>query len=811
MKAPINWLREFVDIDIPLDELARRLTLNGLETKVEYRVHIDPKIIVAQITAVSAHPNAERLRLVTVDIGSCETTVVCGAPNVNVGDKVAFAQLGSIVKNGQENVELKSATIRGVESCGMICAEDELGISASHEGILVLNEFAPIGESVLSIVGEATIDVEITSNRADCMSIMGIAYEVAAACDKQVRVLPSDYQEIETITREYLKVRIINPNVTSFYSAAFIGGVKVGPSPQWMQDRLITCGVRPVNNIVDVTNYMLLEVGLPMHAFDYDKLESKSLIVRSSQNDQKFVTLDGKEHVLKEGMGIICDGEKPVALAGIMGGLDTSITDTCQNVALEAACFNPASIHKTSHALNISTEASTRFERGLSAAVTLPALKRGIHLILQVAGGYTTKGLATDILRNAAHNSVEANFGEIRSLLGLNEKEWPNVSLVNALKKFGIIWNNVAPDDYGDTYSVQYSDYGSAAIPYHRSDVKNYQDLAEEVARGIGYDKLPLRSLPSGLPSDRHHPAYVAKNKVRLAMSACGFWEVITHGLTNIEELQKTKPNIEELKPSPLKVLNPMAGAQEYLRTNMRGALLSAIRENRKHEDGTIKLYELGRVFIPRGEGVLPAEPEMLYAALVGDKSGVTWPKADLADFFSVKGTAEVILDSFGIKADFVIGTDEGLLEGQRADVVCDGKKIGVVGQVHPIVCRNFDLHEQVFMLNFSLSALIALGKQKLDYYPVNHYQKSERDVAFIVDEGIKAQALLDLMKAPLVQSAKLFDVYSGKQVPQGKKSLAFRLTLQAPDRTLMDAETEATVSAIVASVQNEFGASLRS
>jgi len=811
MKIPVSWLRDFVDIDIPLNELADRLTQNGLETKVEYATEIDSKVIVAQITAVSPHPNADRLRLVTVDTGKGLTTVVCGAPNVNLGDKVAFAQVGSTVRINHQPTELKVSTIRGVESCGMICAEDELGISDNHQGIIVLNTFAPIGEPVLSLIGEAILDVEITPNRADCMSVVGMAYEVAAACDKRVQMANSEYQETNMLTREKLKVRIIDPDVTTFYSAAFLGEIKVEPSPKWMQDRLSIMGVRPVNNIVDVTNYVLMEMGLPMHAFDYDKLQSKSLVVRSIQEEQTFVTLDGKEHLLTVGTGVICDGERPIAIAGIMGGLDTAISAETKNIALEAACFNPASIHRSAHGLKLSTEASTRFERGLSVAIVLSAIKRGIHLIQTLTGAYTTKGVTTDVLSSARSNSLDFDLGFARRFLGLDENVWSNQVLVKALKKFGLEWSN-AYDDYSDSYSSsQISNTGLVSVPYHRSDITNHQDLVEEVARGIGYDNIPVGSMASALPNDRHQPSYLAKMKARAVMGACGFWEIITHGLTSIEELKKTKPLVEELKPMPLRVLNPMAGGQEYLRTNMRGALLVAIRENRKHQDGVLKLYELGHVFIPRGEGVMPAEPEMLYAALVGDRSGVAWPAAEKIDFYRVKGVAQALLSAFGIDAQYVNGTDDGLLEGRRADVMVDGKKVGVVGQVHPTVCGNFDINEEVFMLNFSLPALMALGKTRIDYRPVIRFPKSERDLAFIVDKRVASQEVLDLLKDPLVQEVSLFDLYEGRQVGDGKKSLAFRLTLQASDRTLTDGEIDQTIERIVGQVKEKFGAVLRS
>ncbi|MCL2474994.1 MAG: phenylalanine--tRNA ligase subunit beta [Chloroflexi bacterium] len=818
MRVPISWLNDFITIDIPLSELIRRLTMAGLESKLEYSFDIDRKIVVAEILEVKPHPNADKLRLVTVGYDHGIDTVVCGAPNLVVGDKVAFAKLGAQVKSNGQIVELKTANIRGVESAGMICAEDELGIGTSHEGIMILNHFAPLGEPVASVLGEVILNVEITPNRADCMSVLGIAYEVAAAMDKQVKLPQHQYEErLSVLSREKLKVRIIDPQVSMFYMGAYVEGVKVGPSPQWVQDRLLICGVRPICNVVDITNYVLLEFGQPLHAFDYDKLQTHSLTVRTAGPDDHFIALDGKEHILKEDMGVITDGTAPVALAGIIGGMSTAVDENTVNIALEGASFNATMVHNTARTLKINTEASLRFERGISPMLVDKVLRRAVYLILEICGGQTPKGLSHDILKPPQQHGINIEMNQVRPMLGMRNDDpaWSNPVMVKALTKFGFKWSAFAgnDDEFGSMYGKEDQiSNGVVSVPEHRFDVKDFSDILEEVARGIGYDNLPVRLMSSELPHTRHQSSYIAKIKAREAMTRMGFWEIITHGLTSLEELKKTKLESEEFKPMPLKVLNPMADGQEYLRTNMRGALLTAIYENRKHQDSAIKLYELGHIFIPRGEDALPLEPEMIYAAMVGDKSGISWPsKAASVDFYTAKGCAEVLLAAFGIKADYVPSIDDGLLAGARADVMVDGKKIGVVGQVQPTVAQNFEINEAVYMLNFSLPAIISLQKTKIDYHPIIRLPKSERDIAVIVDKNVAAKSLLDLMQAPIVKNARLFDVYQGKQVSLGKKSLAFRLTLQDAGRTLTDKEMDDTVKNIVNILKEQYGAELRS
>ena len=488
MKIPINWLKDYVDVNLPADELAEKLTLAGFEAEeVEIIGGSWDSIIVGQITAVNAHPNADRLHLATVDLGGEEETVVCGAPNLNTGDKIAFARVGASLINpyNGEVEELKTAKIRGVASSGMICSEKELGISDSHEGILILSETATIGIPLRDYMGDTVLDLDVTANRADCLSVVGIAREVAAITGEKLHIPEIDYEETDTLIEDSIDIEIIDPDLCPRYTATLITGITIKDSPVWLQERLIAGGQRPINNIVDITNYVMMEYGQPLHSFDYDTISSKKIIVRRAGEREDFTTLDGTDRKLDNKMLVIGDGQRTVAIAGVMGGLNTEVTDATTNILLEAANFNAATNHYTSNQLGILSEASMRFGRGISAGLTIPALKHATQLIAELGGGKIARGILDVYPGKEDPATVSVTAAKGSRWLGV---EVSAEQVLESLSSLGF-------------ECQREGDRVNATAPYWRIDIKQDVDLIEEVARMIGYDKIPTTLFKDPIPS----------------------------------------------------------------------------------------------------------------------------------------------------------------------------------------------------------------------------------------------------------------------------------------------------------------------
>jgi len=589
MRVTLNWLKEYVDINVPLDDVLNRLTMAGFEGKV---IHIIggnwESIVIGQITAVNPHPNADRLTLVTIDAGTGQETVVCGAPNVAVGQKVAFAPVGAqlIDPHTGKLVPLKSAKIRGVVSNGMACSEKELGISENHEGILVLPVEAPIGTPLADYLGDIVLNLDVTPNRPDCLSIIGIAREIAALTGQGVHLPDISYQEGASSVEHYISVEISAPDLCPRYCASLISGVKLGESPGWMQQRLVACGMRPINNIVDITNYVMLEYGQPLHAFDYERIRGKKIIVRRANDSEVIISLDGVERVLSEGMLVIADEECSVAVAGVMGGANSEVTEQTTSILLEAANFNPASIHYTGRTLDMPSEACIRFERGIRPELTVPALKRATQLIIELAGGEAARGLADVYPGRVEPEPILLSTSEVKRHLGT---EFSLEQIVGVLTSLGFDCRQT-----GSGAEVL------ATAPYWRSDINLPVDLVEEVARIIGYGEIPTTMLSQPIPRQNPEPIIGLKREVRRVLTGFGFQEIISYSLTSLDLLRRLLPESHSPAIVPLRVVNPMTVEQEYLRPNLRANLLSAFSSNRGQVDSGIRIFELGRVYLPR-------------------------------------------------------------------------------------------------------------------------------------------------------------------------------------------------------------------
>jgi phenylalanyl-tRNA synthetase beta chain len=800
MKVSLKWLKDYVDVSLPPVELADKLTMAGIEVKGWQAIGGNwNDIVVGQIVAVNPHPNADRLALPRVDLGTEQKTVVCGAPNLRVGDKVAFARVGAELIDGHSGqlVRLEAARIRGVASSGMVCSEKELGISDYHQEIMVLPADAPVGTPLADYMGDVILDLEVTPNRPDCLSVIGVAREIAALTGQEVRLPDTNYDETGTPIEGQLAVEIIAPDLCPRYSASLITGVKVAPSPHWLQQRLLAGGMRPINNVVDITNFVMLEYGEPLHAFDYSQIRGKKIIVRRAEETEVLVTLDGNRRQLSHDMLVIADTERAVAVAGVMGGADSEMTERTTSIVLEAANFNPASIYHTGTTLGIPSEARMRFERGISPELTIPALKRATRLIIELASGQVAKGIVDAYPGKKEAKPILLSKGELKRQLGVN---FSIKQVKEALTSLGF-----------DCQPAKSASEISVTAPYWRSDINLVEDLVEEVARIIGYDQIPV-TMPGGeVPRQNPAPILGFKEKVRQSLTGYGFYEVINYSLTSLDLLNRLLPQPHPLQPEPLRVVRPMSAEQEYLRPSLRANLLAALEANRRHEESSIRLFELGRVYQPR-PNELPEEPEMLCALMAGPRFDQSWHGGgEPVDFFDAKGVAEGLLGRLGVKADFAPEDDESLHPARQAAIVVEGKRVGVVGELHNKVAEAFDLAEPVYLFEMNLIELLPFILEHKLFQPVSRFPAVVRDIALVVDSGVTNRQVVDIINGfPLVTQVSLFDLYTGGKLPQGKKSMAYRITFQSSSHTLTDEAVNKVQQQIIDKLAKELGATLR-
>ncbi|MBI4186892.1 MAG: phenylalanine--tRNA ligase subunit beta [Chloroflexi bacterium] len=799
MKVSLKWLREYVDAALPAAELARRLTMAGIEVKGVQVIGGDwDNIVIGQTIAVDPHPDADRLRLATVEMGTERLTVVCGAPNLKPGDKVAFARIGArlIDSRSGQKLPLKPAKIRGVVSRGMVCSEKELGISDNHEGIMVLPAGAPVGMPLADYLGDAIFDLEVTPNRPDCLSVLGVAREVAALTGQRLCLPELSYEEAGAPVEGQVSVEIAAADLCPRYCASLVTGVSIAESPEWIQRRLLACGIRPINNIVDITNYVMLEYGQPLHAFDYDKVRGRKIVVRRAAAGETIVTLDGVERTLTGDMLVIADTGRAVALAGVMGGANSEVTGQTSSILLEAANFNPTSIHHTGVALRLASEARTRFERGIRPELVLPAIKRATQLMVQLAGGKAAQGVIDLYPVLVEPKPIGLSLDEVKRVLGV---------------ELGLDRVSAVLDSLGFECRVSSASEVRATPPYWRSDIKLTVDLIEEVARIIGYDSIPTTMLSQRLPSHDPAPIIGLKRRARHVLDRLGFQEVITFSLTGLETLKNLSPESHRVEPVPIRVANPMTADQEYLRPTMKAGLLAALAANRRHEDGSIRLFELGRVYLPGGDG-LPDEPEVVCGVLSGPRQETWWRgNSEPLDFFDAKGMVEGLLRRLGTAAGFEEAQDECLHPNRQTAVVIGDRRLGTVGEVHPRVLEAFEIQEAACLFEINLTALLPFAAGRRLYQPVPRFPSVVRDLALVVDIRTPHQQVMNVLTSfPLAEKVVLFDVYTGEQVPPGKKSLAYRVTYRSETHTLTDDEVSPVQQKILDKLSTELGVTLR-
>ena len=805
MLIPFSWLSEYVDITLPPDELAHRLTMGGIEVgDVITRGGWDG-CVVGYVRATRPHPNADTLTLCEVDPGDGPPLeVVCGAPNVAAGQKICFARPGVTLLNMHtgRREELKPARIRGIVSEGMICSEAELEISDEHEGIIVLPDDAVVGAPLDDVLGDTFLELELTPNRGDCLSMLGVAREIGAITGQQVRVPEIDYAESDTPVSELAKVTIADPDLCLRYTASVITGIAIGPSPHWLQDRLIRAGLRPINNVVDVTNYVMLEFNQPLHAFDLDTVTDRHVVVRRAADGEKFTTLDDVERTLHSDNLLIADPAQAIGIGGVMGGANSEITPATVNMLLESATFHDLNNRRTATELNLRTEASLRFEKGLRPELAPIALRRATQLILETAGGEAAAGII-DVFPAGDEPvaPVPLTVARLRQLLGMDLDIARAESVLDSL---GITTRRTGPDSL------------EADPPYWRSDIAIEEDLIEEVVRIIGYDEVPTTMLSSPIPYHQGNAMTALKDELRDALAAAGMQETISYPLVGPDELAK----LGETADTPLlRVANPMSAEQDVLRPTLIASILSTLAYNQGHNDGGFRLFELGRAFIPQDLG-LPQEQELVAGVMSGPRYDANWLSgAESLDFFDLTGTLTAALTRLGIVASYQSAEGSRFHPGRCASIAVAGAPrgdVGIVGELHPDIRDAFDLGpDAVIYFELRLDDLLAAthgdGNAENRFQSLSRFPAANRDLALVVPESVPASRVQHLIeRVRLVERAELFDVYTGENLPDGARSLAFRIRFRAADRTLTNEDVNRAVNGLTRVLEREAGATVR-
>ena len=826
MRVPVSWLKQYVPIDISAKELAHLLTMAGNEVGEVEEIGGDwdrDKIVVGHVLKVDPHPNADRLTLPTVDLGNGETiTVVCGAPNVAEGQKIAFAREGAHIfspRSGKVE-ELKAATIRGVRSEGMVCSPLELGMSEDHEGILELDEDAPVGTPLVDYLGDAVLDIEVTPNRPDCLSVLGVAHEVAALTGKTLTEPDLSYPEEGGPIGEQAKVEIANPELCNRYTATLMTGIEIGSAPQWIQDALIKAGQRPINNIVDITNFVMLEYGQPLHAFDFDKVKDRTIIVRAAHEGEEHVTLDGEKRLLSPPMLMIADPEKSVGLAGVMGGSNTELDEGTRTVLLESANFDAGNTRRTRSGLRLNTEASYRFERGIRAELAPLALRRATQLMVEHAGAKAYKGIIDVYPGEKDPPVVKISRQRIRQVLGV---DYSMSKVEEVLKSLGFERAG-APEGLIDMMETleagaipERDDALWMKAPYWRSDISIEDDLVEEVARIVGYDSIPTMMLSTPIPHHEPQASRVLREHVKDILVSAGMRETISYSLTTMDTLARVGALDDGLQP--MKIANPMSADFEYLRTSLRGSILQTLSFNRRISQGEgMKLFEIGNVYLPRDEAKereLPNEREMLVGLFQGPRNPDSWlvPQEDMG-FFDAKGVLEYSFANLKVDVAFEPLDDDSILQaGRAARLISGGQVLGVVGEVRPEVLARFGLDgAPVALLEVNMEALgIVVPEGALRYSSSSPYPESYRDLALIIDAGLSSSRVQTIIERHgMVARSAPFDVYEGDGVPAGKKSVAYRIVFQSDKGTLTSEQVDQFQGDILRRLQRELGAELR-
>ncbi len=799
MRVSLNWLKEFVDIRIPAGELAERLTLAGVAVdRVDEPGKDVSGVVTGKIVEVRPHPNADRLVITRVNTGTEELQIVTGATNFQAGDIVPVAPVGATLAGG---LVIRRAKFRGVESWGMLCAADELGVGEDHEGILILPPGTPVGVDAGPILGldDQILELDLTPNRGDCLSIRGVAREVAAILNLPLKMPEPVFPESATNAAELVRVDIEDPGLCGRYVARLIEDVRVGPSPLWLQRRLFAAGMRPINNIVDITNYVMLEWGQPQHAFDYNTVQDGHVIVRNARPGETLVTLDGQERRLTPEMLLITDPGRVIGIAGVMGGLDSEVTAGTRRVLLESAYFNPVSIRRTSKALGLRSEASTRFEKGVDPEGCLRAADRAAELMHEIGAGRVATGAVDAYPEPYTPKTIVLRPERVEQILGLPV---PRQEIQGILERLGF-----EPREAEDRFL--------ASVPSHRFDVAREIDLIEEVARIYGYDRVP-QTLPFGVTTAGvRTPAQTLEANLKRILTACGLTEVITYTFTNPKVFDRLRLPEDSGRRRTVRLRNPLSEDQAVMRTLLYPCLLEVLARNYQRRTTSAALFEIGRIYLSREDSALPEERLTLALALMGRTSAGWRHKDEPLDFFYLKGVLEVAACRTGLgPLTFVPEGDEPAFHpGRTARVLAGETVLGILGEVHPEVLEAYDLPRGVVAAEIDMERLVSMEKQITRFTPLPRFPSVERDLAFVIRKDFPVEEVTAVIRkaaGELLRELRLFDVYEGRQIREGCRSLGFSLSFRAEDRTLTDEEVGQHLEEVIRALEQTFGAELR-
>jgi phenylalanyl-tRNA synthetase beta chain len=799
-----NWLQEFVDISGTPHELADRLTMAGLEVEglTTLGAELD-SVIVARLEQVEPHPDAERLTLCRVNNGQDIVQVVCGATNHKTGDLVALAQPGSVLPG---NFKIKKSKIRGLESQGMLCSEKELGLSSESDGIMILDPTAPLGVPVFDVLGlkDSIFEIGLTPNRPDCLSLVGIAREVAALYQQPLRLPQIQIETAGEAITSQAGVEIHDSTGCPRYAARMIRQVKVGPSPAWMVRRLEQLGMRSINNVVDITNYVMMELGHPLHAFDFRELNGRQIVVRRAFEGEAFTTLDGNEHQLCAEDLMICDQQRAVALAGVMGGLNSEVKDDSCTILLEAAWFDPRSIRRTSKRHGLHTESSHRFERGADIDMVPLALNRAAALMAEYAGGEVAPGIIDNYPRPLAQVELCLRVSRVEQLLGVP------VSPAQVTTLLASIGLEVRTDRQQPEQKLY------VKIPSFRPDLEREVDLIEEVARLFGYDRVPSTMPTATLGNQALHQNMTYERRVRDFMAGSGFSEVINYAFISADAVGRLQLGADDPRLQGVKILNPLNEEMAVMRTTLVPSLLETLARNLAYRTTDLQLFELRPVFFPADNPTLSRQQLSLVAAISGRFAPVSWAQQNRAvDFYDLKGVLEKLLAGFCLPAlTFADHDVEPFLHpGKSARFMAGDSLLGSIGELHPLVQQGFELEQTVYLFELNLDALFKVVGPLPGCQAPSRFPAVERDTALLLDAGTPAQQVIELARrnlGRLGQDVTLFDLYTGAGIPEGKKSLALRVRYVSAEKTLTEDEVAKAHNKLIKALCHQLQAEIR-
>ena len=792
MDLSMRWLKDYVDIgEVSMRDFSEAMSMSG--SKVEgWKTEFDEvkNVVVGKILSVEKHPDSDHLVICQLDVGQEEPVqIVTGASNVHAGDIVPVALHKSELPNG---VKITRGKLRGVMSNGMLCSLGELGLTkgdfpyAIEDGIFPIEEECQIGQDIASALGcnDTTVEFEITPNRPDCLSVIGLAREAAATFHKPLNLHQPEVKGCGGDVHDYLSVEVQNKELCQRYVGSAVKNVKIGPSPRWMRERLRASGVRPINNIVDITNYVMLEYGQPMHAFDIEYVKGHKIIVRNARTGETIQTLDGVDRTLSEEMLVIADEEKASAVAGVMGGENSGIHEGTHTVVFESACFKGSSVRVTAKKLGMRTESSSRFEKGLDPQNCLPAVMRACELVEQLGAGEVVDGVID--VDNSGYQPTVLHLDPawINTFLGTDISREKMEEILKNLQ-FGIDGENII-------------------VPSFRGDVQHKADVAEEIARFYGYNNIPTTTA-KGNPEGGYSDYQQFERTVNQNMLAQGMYEIMTYSFVSPKEYDRIRLPKDDPKRESVVILNPLGEASSIMRSNIIPSLMLTLAKNYNNRNGAVALYEIGNEYIPVEGQELPDEVPNLILGMYGEDR----------DFFTLKGVVENLFDTLGIEDyDVTACKDNPTFHPGRCAVISkDGEEIGIIGEIHPLVCANYGINTRVYVGRLRMRKLYALRGAEKKYHPLPKFPASTRDLALLCDDSLPVLTMEKAIKAAagkILEKVELFDVYKGSQIADGKKSVAFNITMRASDRTLTDEEVGGAMNRILKALE-ELGAQIRS